>query len=280
LRNLGFWFDDRIVWPVVLASAGLALIWRQADDEDRAPLTKVAARLSWPGHVPPFRVRTGRASLLRVGIGVVLVIGGASTFLAANSSFEAVRQGLVATLGIMGGIALIFGPWWWRLAKELTAERRERIRSQERAEMATHLHDSVLQTLALIQLRAEDPRAVAGLARRQERELRSWLFGGRPHAEGDSFNAAVERISDEVEELHLVAVDTVVVGDCVVDERVSALVAAGREAMTNAAKWSGAGAGSVFAEVEPDRVSLFVRDRRAGFLPEAVAPDRRGIAES
>ena len=146
--------------------------------------------------------------------------------------------------------------------------------------MATHLHDSVLQTLALIQLRAEDPRAVAGLARRQERELRSWLFGGRVHAEGDSFNAAIERISEEVEELHLVAVDTVVVGDCDVDERVSALVAAGREAMTNAAKWSGAGAVSVFAEVEPDRVSLFVRDRGAGFVPDAVAPDRRGIAES
>jgi signal transduction histidine kinase len=280
LRAMGFWFDDRIVWPVVLASAGLAVIWRQADDEDREPLTKVAARLPLPGHIPPFRVRTGRASVLRVGIGVALVVGGATTFLAVNSAFAAVRQGLVATAGIVGGIALIFGPWWWRLGKELTAERRERIRSQERAEMATHLHDSVLQTLALIQLRAEDPRAVAGLARRQERELRSWLFGGRVHAEGDSFNAALERISEEVEELHLVAVDTVVVGDCQVDERVSALVSAGREAMTNAAKWSGAGVVSVFAEVEPDRISLFVRDRGAGFVPDAVAPDRRGIAES
>src|SRR4051812_39807552 len=189
LRAMGFWFDDRIVWPVVLASAGLAVIWRQADDEDREPLTRVAARLPLPGHSPPFRVRTGRASPLRVGIGVSLFAGGARPFLATKGAFEAVRQGFAATAGIVGGFALVFGPWWWRLGKELSSERRERIRSQERAEMATHLPDSVLQTLALIQLRAEDPRAVAGLARRQERELRAWLFGGRPHAEGDSFNA-------------------------------------------------------------------------------------------
>src|SRR5437764_6413743 len=94
LRAVGLWFDDRIVWPVVLASAGLAVIWRQADDEDREPLTRVAARLPLPGRIPPFRVRTGRASILRVGIGVALVMGGATTFLAVNGALAAVRQGL------------------------------------------------------------------------------------------------------------------------------------------------------------------------------------------
>lgn len=280
LRAVGLWFDDRIVWPVVLASAGLAVIWRQADDEDRAPLTKVAARIPWAEHLPPFTVRSGRASIIRVAIGVSLVVGGATAFIAANDALRAVREGMVAAIGIVGGLALIFGPWWWRLGKELTAERRERIRSQERAEVATHLHDSVLQTLALIQLRADDPRSVTSLARRQERELRTWLFSGERAADGDTFNAAIERIGDEVDELHGMPVETVVVGDCQMDERLTALVAAAREAVVNAAKWSGAPSVSLFGEVEPDRVSVYVRDKGAGFDLGSVAPDRRGIAES
>ncbi|MDQ1397602.1 MAG: hypothetical protein QOG64_2861 [Acidimicrobiaceae bacterium] len=280
MRAIGLWFDDRIVWPVVLASAGLAVIWRQADDEDRAPLTRVAARIPWAEHLPPFTMRSGRASLIRVAIGGSLVLGGAGAFIAANNAFQAVREGMVATAGIVGGLALIFGPWWWRLGKELSAERRERIRSLAGAEVASHLHDSVLQTLALIQLRADDPRAVTSLARRQERELRTWLFSDQRAAEGDTFNAAIERIAEEVDELHGVPVETVIVGDCPMDERLAALVAAGREAVVNAAKWSGAPTISLFGEVEEERVSVYVRDRGAGFDPDAVAPDRRGIAES
>jgi signal transduction histidine kinase/phage shock protein PspC (stress-responsive transcriptional regulator) len=277
LRALGMWFNDNLVWPVALGSAGLALIWRQADDEDRASLTKVANRLG-----RPVTGRSRRLLYLRIAVGVGLVVGGVTAFLAANHAFAALRQGLIGTLGIVAGIGLIFGPWWWRLGRDLTEERRERIRSQERAEMATHVHDSVLQTLALIQRQADDPRAVVGLARRQERELRGWLYGGgpRPAADGLSLRAALEATAAEVEEVHGVNVDVVVVGDAPVDEALSAMVAATKEALVNAAKWSGCREVSAYAEVEPGRVSVFVRDRGVGFDPDQVGADRRGIAES
>ena len=113
----------------------------------------------------------------RVVIGAALVVSGVAAFLATQGAFAAIGQGLLAVAVVIGGLALIFGPWLWRLWHALVEERSERIRSDERAEMAAHLHDSVLQTLAMIQRQADDPRAVVGLARRQERELRAWLFG-------------------------------------------------------------------------------------------------------
>src|SRR6185312_2431502 len=155
-------------------------------------------------------------------------------------------------------------------------ERAARIREQERAEVAAHLHDSVLQTLALIQTRSSDSTAVATLARRQERELRRWLFERPGAPAGDSVKTALEMAAGDVEELHGVPVEVVVVGDGVVDARVDALVQAAREAMTNAAKFAGSGQVDLYAEVEPARVEVFVRDRGIGFDPSAVSPDRRG----
>lgn len=151
--------------------------------------------------------------------------------------------------------------------------------------MAARVHDSVLQTLALIQRNAEDPQRVARLARAQERELRSWLFEGRaPGSPGASdpttLAAGAEQIARDVEASHEVAVEVVTVGDCDLDDDLRALLAAGREATVNAAKWSGAPTVSLFAEVEPSAVSMFVRDRGAGFDPGSVAADRRGLAES
>jgi len=145
------------------------------------------------------------------------------------------------------------------------------------------VHDSVLQTLALIQRRADDPQKVVWLARMQERELRSWLFEGRAPGEAEAdmtFAAGVRQIQQDVEARYGVPVEAVTVGDCELDENLNALLAAAREATVNAAKWSGAGVISLFAEVEPEAVSIVVRDRGKGFDPSLVPADRKGLAES
>jgi signal transduction histidine kinase len=180
----------------------------------------------------------------------------------------------------VAAIGVILTPWWLRLVRGLTEEREERVRSQERAELAAHLHDSVLQTLALMQKRADDPRAVAALARRQERELRSWLNGGRRGEPAASLAAALQTAVAEVEDDHGVPVDVVAVGDCPLDEPGAALVAAVREAVLNAVKFAGGAPVSVYAEVAPERVEVFVRDRGPGFDLAAVPGDRRGLRES
>jgi signal transduction histidine kinase len=266
VRATGIWFSDAFVWPLLLAGVGLAVIWRQAGDRFRSS-------------VPDLRSR--RAALARIGVGVFLVVSGVGAFLAASDAFSAVRQGVMATTAIVGGLALITGPFWVRMGRDLATERRQRIRSEERADMAAHLHDSVLQTLALIQRNADDPRAVVTMARRQERELRGWLFENEVDQPGaDMLAAALARAGAEVEGVHGVRVDVVAVGDLPLDDRLRALVAAAREAMVNAAKWSGDQTISVYAEVREGEASVFVRDWGAGFDLDAVAPDRHGVRES
>ena len=236
-----------------------------------APLGRVADR----------RILAGvAAAVVQVVLGLGLIAAGVTVFLVATPSVEAPGAGILATAAIAVGLVNIFGPWWWRLTHDLAAERQERIRSQERAEVAAHIHDSVLQTLALIQRNAGDARMVSSLARSQERELRSWLYGPPEVESGESLAAALQRVSDEIEDLHGVAVETVEVGDCPVDERVVALVSASREALANAARHSGAACVSVYFEVEPDQVTVFVRDRGKGFELDLVPRDRRGIADS
>jgi signal transduction histidine kinase len=177
-------------------------------------------------------------------------------------------------------LGLVVGPWVLRLGHSLSFERAARIREQERAEVAAHLHDSVLQTLALIQKRAGDPREVAGLARQQERELRSWLLERPDRAAGASVAAALEGAAAEVEQLHRVPIEVVTVGDGPLNGGLEAVVQAAREAMTNAAKFSGSERVDLYAEVEPDRVEVFVRDRGVGFDPGAIPADRRGVRDS
>jgi signal transduction histidine kinase len=177
-------------------------------------------------------------------------------------------------------LALILAPFLWRMGRNLAAERAERIRSQERAELAAHLHDSVLQTLTLMQKRASDPREVSTLARRQERELRSWLFDGDRSAT-DSFSAALRAAAEEVEDAHGVAVEVVEVGDAELDPGAEALVAATREALTNAAKFApDSGPVALYAEADERRLQVFVRDRGPGFDPGGIPADRRGVRES
>ena len=170
-----------------------------------------------------------------------------------------------------------------RLWRDLGVERRERIRSEERSEIAAHLHDSVLQTLALIQ-RADAPGRARTLARRQERELRAWLFDERPPdatvGSPTSIGTALERVVTDVEDAHDVEVDLVVVGECPMEPRLDALVAAVREAAHNAARHAGVAEVSVYVEVEPHRVTAYVRDRGKGFELDAVEPGRVGVRES
>ncbi len=281
VRETGVWLGDAVVWPVLLSGVGLAVIWRQASGDDRASLLRVVDRL------PAVDIRSRRAALARVVIGVGLVVTGVGAFLAASDAFSAVRQGLFATAVIVAGLAVVTGPWWLRMGRDLARERRERIRSEERAEVAAHLHDSVLQTLALIQRNADDPRMVVTMARRQERELRSWLYQGKepagPVVAGEpvpGLAAAVTRAAEEVEVDHGVSIDVVAVGDAPLDDRREAVVAAAREAMVNAAKWSGATSVSVYVEVAEGDVKVFVRDWGSGFDPAAVADDRHGLRES
>jgi phage shock protein PspC (stress-responsive transcriptional regulator) len=272
LRKWGIWFSDQLVWPVLLVSAGGALIWRQST---AAPHGDPPARAAAPRalRLPPDAA--GRAL-----VGAALVVGGGLVFLWLNDALQPARDVLLAVVVVVVALTLILAPWWLRLVRGLAAERGERIRSQERAEVAAHLHDSVLQTLALMQKRADDPREVAALARRQERELRAWLNGRRERGE-DTVAIRLEAAAAEVEEAHGIAVEVVAVGDAPLDPRAEALVAAAREALVNAAKFAGRdGPVALYAEVAPGRIEVFVRDRGPGFDPAAVPGDRRGVRES
>jgi signal transduction histidine kinase len=275
LRKWGLWLSDAIVWPVLLAAAGGALIWRQstaAEAPARAPAVAPAAPRAPLLHLP-----ADAAS--RALVGAALVVGGGLVFLWLNDALQPARDSVLAVVVVLIAATLIFAPWWLRLVRGLSAERSERIRSQERAEVAAHLHDSVLQTLALMQRRVDDPREVAALARRQERELRAWLNGRR--AAGDATVAsALEGAAAEVEEAHGVPVEVVAVGDAPLDPGAEALVAAAREALVNAAKFAGESPVALYAEVAPGRIEVFVRDRGPGFDPAAVPEDRRGVRES
>src|ERR671918_127869 len=188
---------------------------------------------------------------------------------------------LLAPGAVGAALLLLVGPWLWRLALDRDAERSARVRSEERAEVATRVHDSVLQTLALIQRHAGEPQRVSALARRQERELRGWLYGDLPLGNGAaSLAAALSAAAADVEEGHGVRVELASGGDCPLDDSVEALLLAAREAMTNAAKFAGTERIDVYAEVTDDAVAVFVHDRGAGFDRAAVPPDRRGLVDS
>jgi signal transduction histidine kinase len=247
LRGLGL--TSHAATALALIAAGLAVIWRRGGSfRPDAPLSLLGL------------------GLLIAGIAVLLFRGGSSNT-------------VVAPAAIGGALLLVIGPWVWQLALERDAERTSRIRTEERSEVAARVHDSVLQTLALIQRDPDDPKRVAALARRQERELRAWLYGSGP-TDADTLAGALSEAATEIEELHGVRVEIASGGDTPLDDGVRAVVLAAREAMQNAAKFSGADEISVYAEAEPARISVFVRDRGSGFDRKAVPDDRRGLAES
>jgi len=284
-------FAGWIIVPVVVGIGGAALVWREADEAQRRKW-RDDARTGVSGFV----IGDGRQARIRVAAGVLLVCVGVTLFLFGRISPALVPSVLIAVLATLVGAAVITVPWWLRLVRDLDDERRARIRDQEREEIAAHLHDSVLQTLALIQKQAESPREVVKLARSQERQLRTWLYGptgygrGRAAAEGGgepetvvsggTLHEAIAVACGEVEDTFDVKVSQVVVGDCPMDVKLTALVQAAREAIVNSAKHSGVGEVSVYAEIEPDTVTVFVRDRGKGFDPEQVPTHRHGLADS
>ena len=285
-RELGIWWSDALVWPLVLAAFGAAVLWRRNRGGGPTAEPTPPAWATTPSPAPPQAGataaprRSGLADLYRGGFGVLLVIGAALLFISSNDIFGGVRDAALTSVVVVVALGLILAPFLWRLGRSLALERAERIRSQERAEVAAHLHDSVLQTLALVQKRADDPREVAALARRQERELRSWLAGS-DEAAGGSFAAALRSVAEEIEDERRVAIEVVVVGDCELDERAEAVVGAAREALINAAKHAPEpGPIRLFAEVEAGSIGVFVRDRGPGFDPDEVSADRRGVRES
>ncbi|MEV6259753.1 PspC domain-containing protein [Streptomyces sp. NPDC051784] len=264
---------DRYVWPALLIGAGSVLVWRQADNARRAQWIEVGRRRR------VLQLARGLAGVALVGLGL-------AAFMVVRGSAAQLGTALTAAVAVLTGIALLAGPYLVRMTQDLSEERLMRIRAQERAEVAAHVHDSVLHTLTLIQRSADDGAEVRRLARAQERELRNWLYNpqgtGKDAAEEPSTLAeAVKRAAAEVEDKHGVPLEVVVVGDCPLDEKLTAQMQAAREAMVNAAKYGGeGGAVQVFAEVEGRTVFVSVRDRGPGFDLDAVPADRMGVRES
>ncbi|MET7510121.1 PspC domain-containing protein [Streptomyces albidoflavus] len=261
------------LFPALLVGAGVAVVWRQADNARRARWAEAGRRRR-------------NLTLARSAAGVLLVGAGVSGMFVIQGSAEHLGAVLQASLAVLVGVALLAGPWLVRMAQDLGQERLMRIRAQERAEVAAHVHDSVLHTLTLIQRNADRPAEVRRLARSQERELRNWLH--RPEGSGRAAEdepatlaEAVKRAAAEVEDKHGVPLEVVLVGDCPLDEPLPALIQAAREAMVNAAKYGGEGGPvQVFAEVAGPEVFVSVRDRGPGFDLDAVPADRMGVRES
>jgi signal transduction histidine kinase len=243
---------------------GLAVIWRQLDD------------VAWKRWM---RQTSGFGFAARVAAGGVLIALAGLYFITQERGWGAVVD-LSLALGVaLVGLALILGPWISKLLVDLTDERRARVRSEERADVAAHLHDSVLQTLALLQKNAGDQATVATLARRQERELRAWLYGDDEQP-NDSLVAALRASAADVEDAHHVPVEVIAVGDAALDSDVAAVAKAAREAMINAAKHARVDRIDVYAEADGHTVQVFVRDRGVGFDPESMAEDRMGVRGS
>jgi signal transduction histidine kinase len=283
MRATGRWLGDAIVWPAAAGAFGALLIWR-------APRPTPGRRRSWAAHTTPqalqplqqaARVRTpGRLQVSTRGLGVALVLAAGLANLWASGEVRPAGEAVLAGITVLIAAALIFAPSWRRLAAGLQAEKDERIRSQERADVGAHLHDSVLQTLALIQRSADDPTQVSALARRQERELRSWLAGETAHPADEELGAALRRAASEVEAAAGGSLEVVVVGERPLEERGEAVLAAAREAMLNAAKFAPQEPISVYAELSGESAQVYVRDRGEGFDPAEVPAERRGVRES
>jgi signal transduction histidine kinase len=266
-----------LFWALAVGLAGVALLWRQADEAQRERW------LDTTGRVDPVRVVLGSggwASYARIGAGLALIVVAlVLVSLREGGSLSLARDVTAISLIAVLGLGVVVGPWIYRLAADLTAERAERVRSQDRADVAAHLHDSVLQTLALIQKNSHDGPLVARLARSQERDLRAWLYSEESTDE-TTVAGALRRMAATIEDSHGVSVEVVAVGDRPYSETLAAAVKAAGEAVTNAAKHAGVDRIDVYAEITDAAVDVFVRDRGVGFDPDVVAEGRYGLQHS
>jgi signal transduction histidine kinase len=259
LRSLGFIFIDQIVFPVGFLLTGLLIAWSRKQEEG------------------------GVSVVVRIGIGLAVAGAGLLTLVLTSLSFVDALQALVVAVAVVGGMALVVAPSLIRIGQDFDLERQERVRADERARLAAHLHDSVLQTLTLIQRNASDPQRTAQIARQQERELRQWLYGKEPPRPGSArLDPALQEVANRVEQHHGVKVEVVTVGDNrdLDPAAIEALVAATQEAVTNAAKHAGVSKIDVFAERRPDGIEVFVRDAGIGFDQDLIGDDRQGIRSS
>ncbi|GIE79210.1 histidine kinase [Actinoplanes philippinensis] len=277
-------FEDQVAttagWMIAVVAVGAGVIWHQSDPSRRDAHSESLTSTPWFTAMVSENDR--RSFVVRfIGGGILVAVGiiGVVAVYSPTDSFSAVFNGVIfAFVGLLG-VGVVVAPLVWRTFGQLRAEREGRIREQERAELAAMIHDQVLHTLALIQRNSTDIKEVQRLARGQERSLRNWLY--RPTGSPtERFAAALEQAAAEVEDTYAITVETVVVGDTQCDERVAALVAAGREALVNAARHAGVQTVSLYAEVEEDELSVFVRDRGAGFDPGGVADTRHGVRGS
>jgi signal transduction histidine kinase/phage shock protein PspC (stress-responsive transcriptional regulator) len=271
-----------IGWLVAMIAVGAGVIWHLADPGRRRQWRQAVPQMPWLGVVLDETDRRGYLVRL-IGGGLLIVTGIIGILFVfpvfSSSGVGSMLNGLIFAAVALAGLAVVVAPLLWRVFSQLRAEREARIREQERAEIAAMVHDQVLHTLALIQRNAGDAKGVLRLARGQERSLRNWLY--KPAAVScEVLSAALEEAVAEVEDTYAVAVESVVVGDLDVDDRVGALVYAAREAMVNAAKHAKVQTISLYAEVEPDKVSVFVRDRGVGFDLSTVEDDRHGVRGS
>lgn len=272
LQAIGLWPSTTLMWTAILITFGSATIWARSDDRRRARMTSIL--------LPTEEGRRSRRDLLlRVGVGGALIVAGLVFFLSSSATLRSVGTVVLAAIASITGLLLVGGPWIFRLVQQLGRERRERIRSQERTELAAHLHDSVLQTLALIQ-GSNDPEEQAVLARIQERELRTWLFDGDRAAQPGQLAKAVEDMAADVERTHQIAIEVVTVGDAAMNDDLAALVAAAREALVNVARHAGVRKASIYTEAEASAVEVFVTDQGRGFDSDTVDDARKGLSES
>lgn len=257
LLNASGTIDWRDLGAIVSIVVGIALVWSQSRQvRNWRSIRFIGAVL-------------GGIGLL--SLGVVMVAS------RDNPPIILLRGGLIGA-ALVAGILFALVPMWLRTTKELSESEAQRVRESERADIAAHLHDSVLQTLTLIRKRADEPETVARLARSQERELRAWLYTDRP-APGTSVADAFTDLAGEVEDRHGVAVDVVCVGDRSPDRDTEVIVAATREALSNAVR-HGAPPVSLYVEAGDQRLEVFVRDHGPGFELDAIADDRHGVRES
>ena len=253
------------VIPTLILLAGTAIAWSQLDAVQRGRF------LSHAGGRTPVSVVRLLGGTVVAGLGILLLVG-------QHEDVDVLLRSAVAALAVLAGAALVLAPWWLRLVRELGDERAARARESERADIAAHLHDSVLQTLALIRARSDQPEDVARLARAQERELREWLYDDRT-TPGTSLAAELRALVAEIEDERGADVETVVVGDRTPDAGTEALLQATREALMNAVR-HGRPPVSLYLEVGDRQVEVFVRDHGDGFDLDSVPADRFGVRES